>query len=108
MLIAFAAVQYNDDDALFWAASYAAGAAWTALAALSPTMLRKTPLRAALGASVALAAVGVVAFWPNAERWWSIDVWWPELSGESSREGMGMMILALSIILSAAVAMRRA
>jgi hypothetical protein len=108
VLALFAAVQYNDPDALFWGAMYGAGGAWCALAALRPALLRTGVARGALVLSLGLAAWGVVAFFPDAERWWSIDVWWPQVSGEASREGMGMMILAAAVAAATLVGLRRA
>ena len=107
VMLLFAGVQYNDPDALFWAAIYGAGALWCGLAALVPDTLARAPARFGLVASVALAAWGVVAFWPEVGHWWSIDVWWPEVTGESSREGMGMMALFLALLAAAAVGLRR-
>jgi hypothetical protein len=108
LLILFAMVQYNDPDALFWGAIYAAAAVWCALAAFSPGLLRTGPARGLLVLSLALAAWGVVVFFPDAERWWSIDVWWPEQPGETSREGMGMMVVAIAVAAAALVGLRRA
>lgn len=108
VLIGFAAVQYNDPDALLWGTAYGAGAAWCGLAALRPALLHRTPARWLLAASVVLAGVGLAVFWPDADRWWSMDVWWPEASGETSREGMGMMVLAVAVLLAATFGLRRA
>ena len=47
-----------------------------------------------------VAAVGLTIFyWPPAEHWWDIDVWW---ESEESREGMGMMIVTAALALTAA------
>jgi hypothetical protein len=108
VLVLFAAVQYNDPDALLWAGLYGIGALWCGFAAFSPDTLAWRPARLMLLATLALMAWGLVAFWPDAERWWSIGVWWPEITGESSREGMGMMILFAAVLAAAAVALRRA
>lgn len=108
VLIAFAAVQYNDPDALAWAAAYGGGAAWCAVAAFRPALIRGRAATALMGVSVALAAGALVVFWPDAERWWAIDVWWPEASGEPAREGMGLMILFAALLAAAAAGLRRA
>jgi hypothetical protein len=108
VLVLFAAVQYNDPDALLWAGMYGTGALWCGFAAFSPKTLDWRPARLMLLATVGLMAWGLVAFWPDAERWWSIDVWWPEVTGETSREGMGMMILFAAVLAAAAAALRRA
>ena len=86
LLVLFAAVQYDDPDPLFWGAVYAVAAAWCGLAAFRPALLRTGVARVLLVASLVVTAWGVVAFFPDAERWWSIDVWWPEQSGKSARE----------------------
>lgn len=108
LLLLFAAAQLNDPDVLFWGAGYAAGAGWCALAAGRPAVLRTRVARGLMALSLGLAAWGVVAFWPDAERWWSMTVWWPEVSGETAREGMGMMILAAAMAVAALVGLRRA
>jgi hypothetical protein len=108
LLAMFAAVQWNDPDALLWGAIYGAGAAWCALAAFRPALMRTGAARSLLLLSLGLTAWGVVAFFPDAERWWSIDVWWPEASGETSREGMGMMLVAAAMAAAALVGLRRA
>jgi hypothetical protein len=107
LLVLFAAVQLNDPDPLFWGGVYAAAAAWCGLAAFRPALLRTGAARALLLVSLGLAALGVVTFFPDAERWWSIDVWWPEASGETSREGMGMMVAAAAMAAAALVGLRR-
>ena len=56
----------------------------------------------------ASAIIPGFAFFPDAERWWSIDVWWPEASGETSREGMGMMVVAAAMAAAALIGLRRA
>jgi hypothetical protein len=108
LLSVFALVQYDDPDALFWGAIYGAGAVWCALAAFRPALLRTGAARALLALSLGLALVGVVVFFPDAERWWSVEVWWPERSGETAREGMGMMIAAAAVALAALNGLRRA
>ena len=108
LMLLFAAVQYNDPDALFWAGAYGTGALWCGFAALSPRTLAWAPARLALLVTLGLAAWGLVAFWPDAGRWWAVDVWWPEATGEASREGMGMMVLFVALLAAAAVGLRRA
>jgi hypothetical protein len=107
LLALFAAVQWNDPDALFWASIYGAGAAWCAVAASRPALLRRRAARALMAASLALALWALVVFWPPVPRWWAIDVWWPEQSGEAAREGMGMMVLLVALMAAAAVGLRR-
>lgn len=108
LLTLFAAVQYNDPDALFWGAVYAGAAAWCGLAAFAPALLRTGLVRGLLILSLGLTAWGVVAFFPDADRWWSVGVWWPERTGETSREGMGMLVVAGAMAAAALVGLRRA
>ena len=108
LLALFAAVQWNDPDAVFWAAVYGAGALWCGIAAFLPRTLGRGPARVLLLLTLGGAVLGVVAFWPAPERWWSIDVWWPERSGEPVREGMGMMLVAAAMTIAALVGLRKA
>ena len=48
----------------------------------------------------------MVYFWPTVTNWWDIDVWWPEVTGESSREGMGMMVLVVCLLAPAWIALQ--
>lgn len=106
-LLLFAAVQWNDPDALFWIGLYGAGAIWCGIAAFRPATLDWPPARQMLLASIGLAAGALIAFWPDVDRWWAIDVWWPEESGEASREGMGVMILFVGVLVAGVIALRR-
>ena len=94
-MILFAAVQYNDPDALFWGAIYGVTAIWCGFAAFRPAKLPKK-VRLLLLATLAIAAIGVVWFWPKTPEFWQQEVWWVT---ETAREGMGMMIsfVALSV-----------
>lgn len=94
LMVLFAAVQYNDPDALFWGVIYGAAAVWCGLAAFRPDVFEKTLARGLLTASVALSVFGVIWFWPKTEGFWHMDVWWET---ETAREGMGMMIVLLAI-----------
>lgn len=107
LMLLFAVVQYNDPDALFWAGAYGTGALWCGFAAFSPRTLAWAPARAALLATLALGTWGLVAYWPEVDRWWDIGVWWPELTGESSREGMGMMVLFVALLAATGVGLRQ-
>ncbi len=105
ILILFAAVQYNDPDFTFWGPVYGIGALWTGFAALSPGTIQWTPARLMLGLCVAAAIYGVVHFYPTTDRWWAQDVWWET---ETAREGMGMMIVLVALLIATVVCMRRA
>lgn len=89
LMIAFAAVQYNDPDAPLWATIYLVPAAWALLAAFRPPVLRKSAGRSLLWACVVAELAGVIYYWPTMPGFWHKEVWRVE---ETAREGMGMMI----------------
>lgn len=105
ILILFAVAQYNDPDFAFWGAIYGIGALWTGFAALSPGTVRWGVGRVMLLICVAAAIYGVVHFYPDTPNWWQQDVWWET---ETAREGMGMMIVLVSLLAATAVGVRRA
>lgn len=105
-LLLFVAVQWNDPDGPIWMVIYGLGAVWCLLAALRPSVFT-VGLIAALFAACLIGAIGgVIYFWPNVTNWWDIDVWWPEVTGETSREGMGMMVLVVCLLAAGAVVRR--
>lgn len=103
LLALFALAQVNDPDGALWAAVYGAAAAWCALAAVRPGALRRRPVRALLAMSLLAAAAGAIALWPDAPGWWRREVWWQT---ETAREGMGLMIVALTLLAPMVVARR--
>ena len=103
ILVLFAAVQYDDTDALFWAAAYGGAALWCGLAAARPAMLARAPLNALAGLSALAALGGMIWFWPDAPGWWRREVWWVT---ETAREGMGMMIVFAALLLAIVGALR--
>ncbi len=107
LLLLFAVAQYNDPDAVFWIAAYGVGAIWCALAALRSSILHLGPVRILFTLSFLLAIVGCIWFWPTVSNWWDINVWWPELTGETSREGMGMMVLTVCLAIASFGVLRR-
>ncbi len=96
MMAVFAAVQYNDPDALFWVAIYLVAAAWAAIGAIRPLAFRHRLVRGALMVTLGGALAFVVAFWPQDAFWWRQEVWW---ESEAAREGMGLMITAAVIVI---------
>lgn len=106
VLASFTGVQYNDPDFYFWGAVYGCGAAWCAVAAFSPALLRHLVVRVLLALCVVLAIVGTVHYWPTEAGFWQREVWW---ESERAREGMGMMILTVFLLFPviAAAARRR-
>lgn len=98
VMVLFAAVQYNDPDALFWIVMYAVAALWAGLAAYRPALLRRTLPFAALTICVVAAAAITLSLWPRQPGWWRQEVWW---ESESAREGMGLMVVTLVLLIVA-------
>ena len=95
VLLLFAAVQYNDPDYYFWGPVYALPGLVALFVAWSPRWLVAPLLRWASTIGLALAAVGTAHFWPRDPGFWQRDVWW---QSEPAREGMGMMIVLLALV----------
>jgi len=95
LMILFAAVQYNDPDGPMWMAIYAVPALWCALAAFKRDCLLSKTARWLLPACAAVSAAAMVYFWPKTQGWWKQEVWWEV---ETAREGMGMMIVLLVLM----------
>jgi hypothetical protein len=89
LMVAFAAVQYNDPDALLWIILYLVPAAWAFAAAFRPAVVRSLAGERLLWASLTLGAGTLVLYWPAVPGFWRQDVWWVE---ETAREGMGVMV----------------
>jgi len=106
LMVAFAAVQYNDPDALAWIVIYLVPAAWAFAAAFRPAQVRSVTGERLLWATVAAGAGVMVFYWPTVPGFWHKDVWWAE---ETAREGMGVMIgfAVLLVVLVAAMARNR-
>ena len=98
LLIAFAAVQYNDPDFYFWAPVYLLPAALAGLAAYRPQRLHNPPFSAVLLVCIVASIVGTLWFWPTEEGFWRREVWW---ESETAREGMGVMIVAVALFVVA-------
>lgn len=106
LLILFASVQWNDPDGPIWMVIYGVGAIWCLLAALRPKVYSHIAAAGPFGLCLLGAVAGMIYFWPKVSNWWDIDVWWPEITGETSREGMGMMVLVICLMAAASVVMR--
>lgn len=103
MMLGFIGVQYNDDDGLLWAFYYAVSAAWAFTVAFNSGFARS-----ALGSRLIWACVAVwfglmVYYWPAMPNFWQPVVFHAH---ETAREGMGMMI-AWVVLLVAALSVRR-
>lgn len=99
-MLGFAAVQYNDPDALLWAAYYMVPAAWAFLAAFRLPVVRSTQGMRWLWASVAVWLVLVIFYWPPMPGFWRPEVFMIEVEGEAAREGMGLMIAWLALLVA--------
>jgi len=105
LMVSFAAVQYNDPDALLWIVIYLVPAAWAFAAAFRPAQVRSLAGERLLWLSVAIGAATTVFYWPTMPGFWRMDVWWVE---ETAREGMGVMIaLAVLLVVLATVLLRK-
>ena len=104
LMVAFAAVQYNDPDTLVWATIYLVPAAWCFAAAFRPARVQSLAGERLLWACVAAASALTVFYWPTVPNFWVKDVWWVE---ETAREGMGVMIGFAVLIAVLATALLR-
>jgi hypothetical protein len=92
VLIVFAVAQYNDPDAPVWFLIYAIPAAWAGVAAFRPDLLRpRLHTIAAYVACLAAAILGSLYLWPSLPDNW--------IHVEEEREGLGMIIGALALVL---------
>lgn len=95
-LALFAIAQYNDPDFLVWFVIYGVTAAWCGLAAFRPgSVAHSQPIFGAFGVCLALAAIGAIWLWPS-----EFATWWDD---EVVREGMGLMIVTVSLAAAAVV-----
>lgn len=95
-MILFIGVQYNDPDGFLWMAVYAVPAVWTAVAVFKNRWLRARPAHVLMLLSIFSAVAGMIYYWPTTPGWWRQDVWWEV---ETAREGMGMMIVAIVLLI---------
>lgn len=103
LLLLFAAVQYNDPDGPFWVVVYGIGCIWCVIATFKPTLFQLRAAKLLFSISCAGAVYGLVHFWPKTPNWWRQEVWWET---ETAREGMGMMVLLIALILAGIIALR--
>ncbi len=105
LMVAFAAVQYNDPDALLWIVIYLIPAAWAFAAAFRLPQVRSPAGERLLWATLIVGAATTVYYWPTVPEFWRKDVWWVE---ETAREGMGVMIgLAVLFVVLATALLRK-
>jgi hypothetical protein len=99
-MFGFAAVQYNDPDMLLWVVYYAVPAAWAFLAAFRLDLVRSKPGMLGLWASIVIGLGVVVYYWPAMPGFWRPAVFMVEVEGEGAREGMGLMIAWVVLLLA--------
>jgi hypothetical protein len=105
LMAAFAAVQYNDPDALLWVVIYVIPAAWAFAAAFRPARVASRAGERLLWITVAAGVGATVFYWPTVPNFWLKEVWWVE---ETAREGMGVMIgFAVLLVVLVDVLLRR-
>ena len=105
LMVAFAAVQYNDPDAPLWIVIYLIPAGWAFAAAFRPAGVNSRAGERWLWATVAAGVGATVYYWPTVPGFWHKDVWWVE---ETAREGLGMMIaLVVVLVVLAATLLRK-
>ena len=96
-MVGFAAVQYNDPDGFLWGVYYIVPAAWAVLAALRIGFLRSPLGKGLLVASLAVWLGLVIFYWPQVPNFWREEVFMAE---ETAREGMGLMIAWLVLLVA--------
>lgn len=95
LLLAFAVVQLNDPDGVFWAVIYSGAMVWCAMAAWRPGLLLRPAVRTLLTVSLVIAGLLVVYYWPRVPGWWRQEVWW---NIEAVREGLGLMLMFMLLL----------
>lgn len=101
MMVAAAAVQYNDPDGPLWMLYYLVPGFWAGVLAWRPTWACETPWRTrALWASLVFSLALMIFYWPPMPNFWRKEVWWVE---EEAREGMGLMIAFAVAVLAGAL-----
>ena len=97
LMLLFIGVQFNDPDGPIWMVIYAVPAIWAAIAAFKQPLLSKSLPNILLILSIAAAVGGMLYYWPTTPRWWASDVWYET---ETAREGMGMMIITIVLLIA--------
>jgi hypothetical protein len=101
-MLGFAAVQYNDPDALLWIVYYLVPAAWGLLAFWRPQRL--AALQTWLWMSALVWTGLMIYYWPAMPGFWRREVFMQE---ETAREGMGLMLAWLAVVVALATARLR-
>ncbi|MBX2823600.1 MAG: transmembrane 220 family protein [Gammaproteobacteria bacterium] len=97
LMLVFIVVQYNDPDGLLWMFIYLIPALWALLAAFWPRWLTNPLPAILLGLCIVLSIGLMIFYWPKTSGWWRQEVWWEV---ETAREGMGMMIVSIVLLVA--------
>ena len=98
IMFLFVFVQFNDPDFYYWASIYSIPAFSSGLIFFNPKIISK-PGSKLLFITLFIAIIFLTGFyWPKDDYWWQVDIWW---NTETVREGMGMMISSIVMIVSA-------
>ena len=103
LMLLFIAVQYNDPDGLMWMAIYLVPVVWALLAAINPFAIGQGLLKTLLLLTIVASLAAMFYYWPKTSGWWKQEVWWEV---ETAREGMGMMIVSMVLLVALFSGMR--
>jgi len=104
VLLAFAGLQYNDPDFIFWAIIYLVPAIALGLAAFLPHLFATLLGRILLFLAVVVLAFGVYVYWPTELTAVGASDWW---KSEEVKEGFGVAVAYLFLCLTIPLAFRR-
>ena len=96
LMMLFAALQINDPDGPRWMIIYGVPGLLGLLCCFRPAVYRSLVLRGLLLLSIVAAMIGMIYYWPKSEKWWTQEIWWEV---ETAREGMGLMITVVVLVL---------
>ena len=105
LMLMCAVLQYNDPDPWLWVSIYLVPGLWAGLAAAMPNLTRRKGARRLLGLFIALTLVGVGFYWPDVPGFWKPAIWWhgdlamTTSQIELAREGMGMIIALVALVI---------
>ena len=105
LMLMCAVLQYNDPDPWLWVSIYLVPGLWAGVAAAMPNLTRRKGARRLLGLFIALTLVGVGFYWPEVPGFWKPAIWWhgdlamTTSQIELAREGMGMIIALVALVI---------
>lgn len=104
LLLSFIGVQFNDPDGPLWMIIYLVPLVALIAAIFRASWYTLWAVKALAGVALAIFFVLVWHYWPDQEGFWQQEVWWEE---ETAREGMGMMIAWVCLIIGVVAGWRR-